>query len=497
MKPGSPIFWLNGMAGMGKSTIARTVAQTSSQAGQLRASFFFSRGTGDLGHAKKFVTTVAFQMAHSIPFMKEHSCHAIGLNDNITRQGGLRNQWNELILGPLSRLAPHQNLRLMLVVDALDECEDEQDIKSILQLFAETKDLTTVDFKVFVTSRPETPIRTGFRDMPEIIHQDMALHDISRSVVEHEITVYLEQELLTIRRNRDLPSQWPGQEQIRLLVEKTNCIFIFIATACLFIRDLDWNPDEQLSVILRDDIMEDSPTAKLDSMYTQVLMQSVFKHRQGRQRARLSERFKKIVGSIIVLFDVLPAQELSALLLISKDEIDLALGSLHSVLNVPKNAADPIRLLHPSFRDFLLHGERCPDADIRIKADEVHENLAQSCLWLISKELKRDICGLKLFGTEVCDLQNSQIDPYLAKHVQYACHYWFAHLEKISHGRLAEMRLFQDDGPLHDFFKKDFLHWLEVLGLIKRMSEGVLMVTGLESLLDVSTSTLSIMFMNH
>ena len=178
MKPGSPIFWLNGMAGMGKSTIASTVAQKFSQAGQLGGSFFFSRGTGDLGHAEKFVATVAFQLAHSIPLLREHICNAIRLNEDIIRQGGLRNQWKELIIGPLSQLTPHQNFRLMLVVDALDECEDERDIKGILQLFAEAKDLTTVDFKVFVTSRPETPIRIGFRDMPEIIHQDRALHNI-------------------------------------------------------------------------------------------------------------------------------------------------------------------------------------------------------------------------------------------------------------------------------------------------------------------------------
>ena len=250
---------------------------------------------------------------------------------------------------------------------------------------------------------------------------------------------------------------------------------------------MDWNPDEQLSVILRDDIIEDSPTATLDSMYTQVLAQSVFKHRQGRQEARLSGRFKTIVGLIVLLSDVLPAQGLSALLQISKDEIDLALSSLHSVLNVPKNSLDPIQLLHPSFRDFLLNAERCPDVDVRIEADEIHENLVQGCLRVLSEELKRDICGLKELGTEVLDLQTAQIDPYLVMHVQYACHYGLGHLENISHGRLTETKMFQDDGPLHNFFKKDFLHWLEVLGLTRRMYEGFLVITRLESLFDVST----------
>jgi nucleoside phosphorylase len=53
------IFWLNGMAGTGKSTIARTVAYKYSELYRLGASFFFSRGGGDPSHASKFFTTIA------------------------------------------------------------------------------------------------------------------------------------------------------------------------------------------------------------------------------------------------------------------------------------------------------------------------------------------------------------------------------------------------------------------------------------------------------
>lgn len=478
------------MAGMGKSTIARTVASEFSEARHLGASFFFSRGGGDLGNAQKFVTTIALQLARSFPFIKSHIGDAITRNENITCQGGLRNQWKELIVGPLLQLTSHQNLRISLVVDALDECAHDQDVEIILRLFAEAKDLTAVNFKIFVTSRPETPVRLGFRDMPEIIHQDLSLQNIPRSIVEKDITVYLKHELLTIRKERQLTSQWPGEEKIKHLVDKSDCIFIYVSTACLFLRDSNWPPDEQLSIILQDDIMEDGPTAKLDSMYTQVLKQSVFKQKEGRQRARLSTRFKRIVGCIVVLFSVLPAQELAALLSVSPDEIASALSSLHSVLNIPKDVLDPIRLLHPSFRDFLLDEKRCADVDIKIEADEVHENSSRNCLRLLSDELKRNICGLKLPDTEVNDIQNAQIESCLSLALQYACRYWVAHLEKISRDRLVDTGLFQESGPVHKFFTKDFLHWLEAISLTRRVSEGVLMIIKLESLLEVSSFTL-------
>src|SRR4051812_47807960 len=57
------IFWLNGLAGTGKTTIARTVAKQCFENGRIEASFFFSRGGGDTGHAGKFFTSLALQLA--------------------------------------------------------------------------------------------------------------------------------------------------------------------------------------------------------------------------------------------------------------------------------------------------------------------------------------------------------------------------------------------------------------------------------------------------
>ena len=61
------IFWLNGLAGTGKSTIARTIARNYFDKKRLGASFFFSRGGGDVSHAGKFVSSIAVQLTSSIP----------------------------------------------------------------------------------------------------------------------------------------------------------------------------------------------------------------------------------------------------------------------------------------------------------------------------------------------------------------------------------------------------------------------------------------------
>jgi hypothetical protein len=76
---------------------------------------------------------------------------------------------------------------IIIVVDALDECDSQDDISLILRLFVSVKDLTPPRLRILVTSRPETSVRLGFRAMPQIIYQDLALHHVSQTVVEQDI----------------------------------------------------------------------------------------------------------------------------------------------------------------------------------------------------------------------------------------------------------------------------------------------------------------------
>ena len=151
------------MAGTGKSTIARTVAREWAKKERLGGSFFFSRGEGDRAHASKFFTTLAYQLAYAQRSLATDIHKAICDRPDIPRQS-LREQWKHLILEPLSHLSGEssQPQSLILVIDALDECDDENDTGLILQLLSEAKNLSPVRLLAFVTSRPETPIRYGF-----------------------------------------------------------------------------------------------------------------------------------------------------------------------------------------------------------------------------------------------------------------------------------------------------------------------------------------------
>ncbi|KAH0541390.1 hypothetical protein FGG08_004154 [Glutinoglossum americanum] len=489
----SSIFWLNGMAGTGKSTIARTVAHAFADRGRLGASFFFSRGRGDLSHATKFFTSLATQLANTLPVLRPYIRRAIDENLNISQQG-LSEQWKHLILRPLSYLKDTTlHLRIFVfVVDALDECEGEDDIQLILRLLAEAKALKPVQLRIFITSRPETPIRFGFLDIPEAAHHDFVLHNVPASAIDHDISIFFYHKFEIIRKRRHLPHQWPGEHNVKLLVHKANGLFIYAATTCRFIQHRRDHPQHRLSLILNGHITSQSLTGQLDGMYTQVLRDSVLGDCEEREKLQLVEQFRTVVGSIVILFDSLTVSALAKLLHITYWTAEVTLDSLHSVLDIPEDQNSPIRLLHPSFRDFLLAQQRCLDPQFWIDKEKAHNTIFTNCLELMSNNLREDMCNLRFPGSLATEVEEGQVEKCLPLDVQYACRYWVDHLYQVSHLQQGQISL-ADNGRVHKFLQDHFLHWLEGLSLMRRLSHGVMMIRQLESMLMPRSSTSSLL----
>jgi hypothetical protein len=486
------IFWLNGLAGTGKSTIARTVARRYFEKERLGASFFFSRGGGDVSHAGKFITSIALQLASSAPTLQRYICDAISEDNNIASKD-LRDQWNRLIFRPLSQLIASSVLSLfVIVIDALDECEGERDIRLILQLLAEIKSLRATRLRVFLTSRPETPVRLGFRTMPGIIYHDLALHDISRATVDHDIAIFFGDKFREMRKEFEyLPAGWPGDDKIERLVQRADGLFIYAATVCRFIGgDGQWSQQNLLDIVLPDagsgqfpewanDVPSKSPTWELDEIYTQILQRSFNGVQDGRDKSQLLQTLKLIVGSFALLTKPLPAATLANLLQIRPETVNLRVRHLHSVLNIPQSQDHPIRLLHPSFRDFLVDKDRCSDPNFWVDEKQAHRTLAESCIRLMSASLKQDICGQGAPGALVADIESSRVKRSLPPEVQYACLYWIQHLQRSG----AQLH---DDDQVHQFLQVHLLHWLEALGWMQKVSEGIYTIASLESIVAVS-----------
>ena len=124
-----------------------------------------------MGHAGKFVTSVAVQLASGIPPLYRHIRAAVNERRDISSLS-LGDQWRHPVIRPLLKLDGSDcHSWYVLVVDALDVCDDEKNIQTILQLLAETRSLERVRLRIFLTSRPEIPIRYGFNQIPDAVQQ--------------------------------------------------------------------------------------------------------------------------------------------------------------------------------------------------------------------------------------------------------------------------------------------------------------------------------------
>jgi hypothetical protein len=184
------------------------------------------------------------------------------------------------------------------VVDALDECDNDNNIRTIVQLLAEARSLTSARLRVFLTSRPEVPIRHGFYQIADAEHQDYVLHDISPSVVDHDISVFLEYNFGLIAQECCQAADWPGQEVIKQLCQSASGLFIWAATACRFVQQGGQFVDDRLRAILEvghstedsstdgssaEDSCTDDPPAvlpekRLNKMYLTVLQSPLSKY---------------------------------------------------------------------------------------------------------------------------------------------------------------------------------------------------------------------------
>ena len=367
------------MAGTGKSTIARTIAhEYYYNQKRLGASFFFSRGTEDRSHAGKFFTTIAVQLAYMSPVLKEHICRAVA-EHNIANQS-FRDQWKYLIVQPLSIwMAASNQSPLILVIDALDECDNDQDVQGILQLFAETELSDPIQLRIFLTSRPETPIRLGFRKIARILHHDLVLANVPRKIIDHDIAIYFWEEL----KHMELSAQIIG-----CLVDKACGLFIWAATACRYVKAGKRVASNRLSLVLKGGKGGKNPEKELDEIYTKILSDSISGNYDEEEKEKLFDLFRRIVGVIVILFNPLSTEALSKLLDIARHDIKQTLDDLYSVLEVPESQAYAIRLLHPSFRDFLLAKERCRNPQLWLDEKQVHGDMAKSCLQLMSDSLR-------------------------------------------------------------------------------------------------------------
>jgi hypothetical protein len=121
--------------------------QSPLKKGLLGASFFFKKGEADRGNAKRFISTVAKQLNTSNRQLAPGILEAIQNDPNISSKA-LSQQFDQLLLRPLVNLRLDEPTSTVIVIDALDECEEE-DIRVLLHLLPQVQKPKSLYLQIF------------------------------------------------------------------------------------------------------------------------------------------------------------------------------------------------------------------------------------------------------------------------------------------------------------------------------------------------------------
>ncbi|KAG8749219.1 hypothetical protein FRC11_011521, partial [Ceratobasidium sp. 423] len=389
-------FWMNGMAGTGKTTIAYSVCAKLDESFELGASFFCSRTIPECRQVKNIIPSIAYQLARfSLPFRCALDKILESNPDAHTQK--LELQYQKLLVQPLSEVQRSLPVDFTVVIDALDECENENSLSDILELLLSSN--FTIPIRFLVSSRPEPEIyKQMMNRVDEQGNMRLVLHDLDAEAVKSDIEVYMTRELEGIPLTETQRSR---------LMERCGVLFIYASTTCRYVKqgyEME-TLDEAVNTVIGSTTTpighKDEHT--IDALYSTILVAAFSNSRMSEaNRTRMND----VLETAICAQEPMTTEAIAGILgLGSAKRVDALLKPLRSVLNVGESTG-LVTTLHASFPDFMFSPDRsktfyCTQA-------KRHLSLSGSCLRMIDTvEPKFNICGLPsshLLDSEIDDL---------------------------------------------------------------------------------------------
>lgn len=389
------VTWLHGPAGAGKSAIARSLAQSLHRERLLAGSFFFFRTDPRRNSEKQFVTTLAYQIALSIPETKPYIAKAVQ-DDPTVCDRSLQTQFEKLIIQPLVQITASGS-PMLIIVDGLDECIVQKEREDTLEVIFDALPRLHGHVKFLIVSRPEYDIQRSFDFVATSIGQHINTIGLQGDLQAYEdVRIYLNDNFRRIKQTHPLQEHftpdWPSGDAIERLVEKSSGHFIYASTVVKYIENDFDEPRKRLDIVINLRTTSCNPYAELDALYLNILSSSRADHTLLVNIFSLAlladvssiklDEFWKWQRGIIMKSD----RFVDSVLTLKPEKLQLAVLDLKSLVGVSSPQGYPIiktiEFFHKSFSDFLCD----PSRSKRFHASAANGSMliANSCLRLLS-----------------------------------------------------------------------------------------------------------------
>ena len=468
---------MNGLAGTGKSTIAQTIGERLFADGQLGASFFCSRDFEDRSNLHFIFPTLAVQLARGYTEFRSIFVPLARSDPGIAYES-LYNQMEKFIVQPVVK----SDISTVIVIDALDECKDEEPASAILSVLGQfVSKIPRV--KIFVTGRPEPRIREGFRlPLLEQVTDVFVLHEVESNRVNMDIRLFFKHRFSELAGRRRGLNGWPTEEQLDLLCERAAGLFVYAVATVRFVDHRNSSPKKQLDRLLwspESSVFEGktkfTANATLDSLYMSILHEAF-----GDDDPEGDPKVRSVLGAVVLAANPLSPSAIATILGFDVEEVSPILSSIHSLLTLQDDVDYPVRPFHKSFPDFIVDPARCADLRFRVYPPDQHKELLVGCLELMDRSLELNMCKLPdgVLNSEVDDLKE-RTKKYIQRPLEYACRSWHKHVAAVP-APVPDIT-----SVLHRFLEGKFLFWLEVLSVLGAAREAVNALEAAARWLDV------------
>jgi hypothetical protein len=436
------VYWLSGVAGCGKSAIARSV--TDRLGAQKRCvSFFFNVSNQSNAGPDRLFATLSRDLAR---FNESWEACLIKILESVTTDSStVEEQFENFMLRPagmLDNIGP-----ILIVIDALDESGTVQQRERLLRILKRLHELP-LHLRFLITSRPESDIVPILDNDARVYRYQ--LHDSDVLLTNRDIGRYVKWSLGDITRLDKAHLDGWAQE----IVARSEGLFQWAATACRYIKGngaIGHNPREKLA-----EVLSTSAFDGLDSLYTAILDRlSTFERDDI-----IGQRFQSIMGRVLSLREPLPIDVLSKLWYDDEDkgQVEMILEPLGSLLSGVWQTDEPVRPIHVSFIDFLRNESRSGKYWIDITRE--HGKLTKSLLREMQLLLRFNICNLNTSYKQNSKVENldARVTENIPVHLSYACRYWVKHLIQtpVTH---------EWADRVDRFMRSYLLFWFEALSL--------------------------------
>jgi len=435
----SPIFWLNGLAGTGKSTIAQSIMEWCDVQGQLGSSFFHSHDINNHSSHHLIFPTLAVQLAHQHPKVRSILLPLLQSNPDIVYESP-SDQVEKLIVKPLKSA----DVPAIIVIDALDEwTDDTSQFTTLSAIEYWVREIPKVKF--LITSRPKPHILASFQ-LPLLsgLADVFTLQGIMPDLINNDIRIFLKHELSGLAARNGLDS-WLTGTQLDLLCGRAAGLFVYAVATVKFLGHKNTSPDEQYAIILHspDDTVHEGTVEgvhrgmSLDSLCTSIF-QTSFRNNDAEDDAVV----RSVFANMILVTRPLPPSAIADLICLEVGDVMSILGSVQPLLRLQEDPEQPVYPFHKLLSDFLTSPTRCVDERFYIAPGKFHSKIALSCLRLMNETLVDSLLP-----------QHHTVNSEAA--LEYACGSWHIHL--------AESRedIFAIIPALRQFLEEKILVWLE------------------------------------